>query len=269
MHRERQRGVALCAAGQSLAIGLQAGFEPLGRIDQRRSEDRQTAPPRERKGFGAVGGYAHRRVRHLQRARYHAQITGTKIFALERELLALPRREDEIERFLEAFAALFLGDVKPDIVERERAATDPEFEPSIAEDVGGRGLFDDLHRIVQRQQGHRGPEPDAAGALARRRQYHQRVGEDRERPTEVELAEPRGIEAEIVAELDLCEDVLVALMLGKSARAWQLIEEAEAHLSSLAAGLPPYLASDGYGLKLNCLCRRRFGPAATAVIAPR
>jgi hypothetical protein len=54
----------------------------------------------------------------------------------------------------------------------------------------------------------------------------------------VELAEPRGIEAEVVAELDLCEDVPVALMLGKSARAWQLIEEAEAHLSSLAAGLP-------------------------------
>jgi hypothetical protein len=55
----------------------------------------------------------------------------------------------------------------------------------------------------------------------------------------VELSKPRGIEAEVIAEFDLREDVFVALMLGKTARAWQLVEKAEAHFSSLAAGLQP------------------------------
>src|SRR5215469_92606 len=237
VHRESKRGVALCAGAQSLAIALQAGFEPFGRIDQRRGENRQTAPPCERKSLGAVGGDAHRRVGCLYRTRDHTQITGTKIFAVERKRLALPRRQDEVERFLEALAALFLRDIEPDVIERERAAPDPEFEPSIAEDVGGRGLLDDLHRAMQRQQGYRGAEPDAAGSLPSCRQDHQRIGKDRERPAEVKLSEPRGIEAKLVAELDLREDVAVALALGVAARTRQLVEEAEAHLFFLTAYL--------------------------------
>jgi hypothetical protein len=150
-----------------------------------------------------------------------------------------PRREDEVERLLEAFTALFLRNIEPDVVKRESAAPDPEFEPSIAEDVGGRGLLDDLHRVMQRQQGYRGSEPDAPGSLRGRRQDHQRIGEDRERAAKVELSKPRRIEAKLISELDLREDVVVALILGETARARQLVEKAEAHLSSLAAGLHP------------------------------
>src|SRR5262249_38321264 len=50
---------------------------------------------------------------------------------------------------------------------------------------------------------------------------------------EMNLTEPRGVETERVGKIDLCEDVLVALPLGEAVRAGQLIEEAEAHHSSL------------------------------------
>jgi hypothetical protein len=115
-------------------------------------------------------------MRHLYRPRDYAQLMGTEIFALERELLAFPRRKDEVERLLEPFPAFLLRNIEPDVIERERAAPDPEFEPSVAEDIGGRGLLDDLHRVMQRQQGNRGSEPDAPGSLRGGRQDHQRIG---------------------------------------------------------------------------------------------
>src|SRR5262249_55237767 len=46
---------------------------------------------------------------------------------------------------------------------------------------------------------------------------------------EVQLAEPGGVEPEIVPELDLPHDVLVSLSLGEAAGAWELIEEPESH----------------------------------------
>src|SRR5271166_5373497 len=152
-----------------------------------------------------------------------------KIFALKREVFSLPGREDEVERLLKALAALFLRDVEPNIIERESAPSDSEFEPSVAEDVGDCRLFDDLHRVVQGQQGHCRPEPNPARTLRRRRQHHQRIGEDREGSAEVKFTEPDGIKAEFVAELDLRHDVLVALALGEPASTRQLVEKAEAH----------------------------------------
>ena len=56
----------------------------------------------------------------------------------------------------------------------------------------------------------------------------------------MQLAEPHRVEAERVAELDLREDVLIALLLGISGRARQLVEKPEAHvLSSPAKPLLP------------------------------
>jgi hypothetical protein len=50
----------------------------------------------------------------------------------------------------------------------------------------------------------------------------------------VQFAEPYRIEPDPVAELYLREDVPVALMLGIPRRARQLVEESEAHPSSLS-----------------------------------
>src|SRR5262249_61812944 len=65
--------------------------------------------------------------------------------------------------------------------------------------------------------------------LGGRRQDHQRIGQEGERAAEVQLAEPGGVEAQGISQLDLGQDVLIALALGKAAGAWELIEEAETH----------------------------------------
>jgi hypothetical protein len=65
--------------------------------------------------------------------------------------------------------------------------------------------------------------------LRRRRQYHQRIGEDREGAAEVKFPEPDHVEADLIAELDLRHDVPIALALRKPARTGQLIEKAETH----------------------------------------
>ena len=66
-------------------------------------------------------------------------------------------------------------------------------------------------------------EANAARALRRSGQCHQRIREVRELPDEMNLAEPRGIKAERIGEIDLCEDVLVALSLGETVRAGRLL----------------------------------------------
>jgi hypothetical protein len=91
--------------------------------------------------------------------------------------------------------------------------------------------------MVQRQQRHRGAQADPRGALRGRAQHHQRVGEHGEPAREVELAEPGGVEAEGVAQLDLGQDVRVALALGEAGRARELVEEPEAHVALLGGPL--------------------------------
>src|SRR5215471_6220091 len=51
----------------------------------------------------------------------------------------------------------------------------------------------------------------------------------------MQFPQPGRIETKIIAEFDLREDVLVTLMLGKTARARQLVEKAKAHLFFLTA----------------------------------
>ena len=48
----------------------------------------------------------------------------------------------------------------------------------------------------------------------------------------MQFAEPNRVEPNGVAELDLGEDVVVALLLGIAGRTGQLVEKPEAHASS-------------------------------------
>ncbi len=115
-------------------------------------------------------------------------------------------------------------------MQRGSAAADPQFEAAVAEDVGDRGFLGDLDRVVHRQQRHRRAEADAARPLGRGGQHHQRIGKYRKAPAEVKLAEPYRIEPDLVAEFYLRQNVLIALLLGISGRARQLVKEPEAHV---------------------------------------
>ena len=117
------------------------------------------------------------------------------------------------------------------------AAADAEFEPALAQHVGGRRGLGDADRMVQRQQGDGRAEANAARALCGGRQYHQRIGKDRKGAAEVEFAKPGGIETERLAQFDLRQDVGEASALGVALRARQLVEEAEPHPPLQRAGL--------------------------------
>jgi len=153
-------------------------------------------------------------MRGLQGLGDDGQVAGAEVLPLERELFLRPRLGDEVERFLEALAAFVLRDAVAVVVHRRGAAAGPELEATVAEEVGDGGLFGNLHGIVQGQQRDRRAQADPRRALRRRRQHHERIGENRERAAEVELAEPHRVEAQHVPELDLRHQVLVPLILG-------------------------------------------------------
>src|SRR5215469_660055 len=180
-------------------------------------------------------------MRLLQRPRHEGQVAGMKICAVERKGFIGPRRKDEIERLLKNRAALLRRNAVMGIVPRN-AASDAEFKTTITDDVGNRGFLGDLDRVVQRQQRHRRTETDLLRPLRRRGQCHQRVGQYRKGPNEVNLAEPDGVKAKRVAEIYLRQNILVTLMFGKSVGARQLVEEPKAH------GLPlsPYPSFPGF-----------------------
>src|SRR5712692_688962 len=81
--------------------------------------------------------------------RNHRQVARPKVFSVGREVLLRPRLDDEVERLLEAFPALFLGYLVSRVVDRGRPAPHPELQTAIAEDVGDGRFFGDLHRAVQ------------------------------------------------------------------------------------------------------------------------
>src|SRR5262249_29699528 len=171
----------------------------------------------------------------LHGLRHHRQVPRAVELSLVREGLLGPRLLDEVERLLEARAALLLGDVVAGIVDGSGAPAHPELQATVAQDVGDGRFLGDLHRVVKGQERHRCPEADARRALGSGGQDHERIGEDREGAAEVELAEPRGVETDGVAELDLGDEIEVSPALGVRAGARQLIEEPEAHDPSPAA----------------------------------
>jgi hypothetical protein len=112
---------------------------------------------------------------------------------------------------------------------RYRSAPHPELEPPAGEDVGGRGLLGARERVMERQEGHRGADPDARGALGDHRHRHERVRQEREGAPEVELGQPRHVEAEGVGQADQVDHLAVALGVALLRRLRSLEEEPELH----------------------------------------
>ena len=157
---------------------------------------------REWERVRAVGGDPHRRVGRLHRPRHHRQLARLKVFPVKRKGVVCPRRKNEVERLVEARAALLGRDAIARVVSCD-TATDTEFKATVAKDVRDRRFLGDLYRAVQRQQSYRRAEANAAGPLGRSSQHHQRIGKDRELSNKMNLAKPHRIEADSIAEFYL------------------------------------------------------------------
>src|SRR3989442_555271 len=108
-------------------------------------------------------GHRDRRMRLLIRARGDGGVGEAIELAFVAEGLALPRREDDLQRFEEASLALFVGDAERVVGPRASAAAHAEGEPSVAQMIERGDLAGDAERVVQRKKLNRRPHAQALG----------------------------------------------------------------------------------------------------------
>jgi hypothetical protein len=192
-------------------------------------EDRQAQAPDVREALPGVHRHPDRRVRLLQRPRHHRDVLDLVIRPVVAEPLARPGQPDDVERLAEA--APVLGHRNPEAVElaRDRAAPHPELETAAGQDVGGGGLLRAGQRVVERQQGHRGADADTPGALGDHRHRHERVRQEREGAAEVQLGQPRHVEAQGVGQADEVDHLGVAIAVALPRGFRGLEEQSELH----------------------------------------
>src|SRR5437867_12534806 len=79
------------------------------------------------------------------------------------EGIALPRLENDLERFAETRLTLAVGDAVDVVGAGNAAAADPELEAALADVIERRHLFGDAQRMAERQHGHRRAHPHPPG----------------------------------------------------------------------------------------------------------
>src|SRR5499426_4609876 len=110
------------------AIALHAHGQLRSRHAAKAHEDRQAHPPDVRERLGGRGGHADRRMGLLIRARGHRGVLEAIEFPLVAEGLALPRREDDLERLEKARLTLLVRNAERVVRPRAAAPSDPEVE---------------------------------------------------------------------------------------------------------------------------------------------
>ena len=150
----------------------------------------------------------------LERPRLHRDVGDLVKAALVADPLRGPCAHDNLQRLLEALAAFVARHPEALEVHRDRAAPHAVLQPPAGQQVGGRRLLGGAHRMMERQQRHRGAEPYAPGVLSDRDRDHQRRWHYRKVPEEVQLGHPGDVETELVGEHDLLDRLLVADRLG-------------------------------------------------------
>src|SRR5439155_14555641 len=145
------------------------------------------------------------------------------------EALSRPGEADDLERLVEARAVLRDVDLEAVELARDRAAADAELEASAGEDVRRRGLLVAAQRMLERQQRDRGTDADPRRPLRDDRHHHERICEQRERAAEMQLGQPRHVEAELVRERDQLEHLGVTVRMRLAVRFRRLEEDPELH----------------------------------------
>ena len=172
-----------------------------------------------------------RRMRLLvdRRQQRHAGHRRPEI-ALELHRRAGPGLLDQLDALLDPLAALLHVDAENVELVADEAAADAEIEPALRQLVERRRLLGHPHRIVERQHGRAGAEPDALGA---RREIGEERVVGREQPAvphEMVLDDPGVVDADPVGEFDLLDDAaIVRLRVAHRRQIGRQIEQPEFH----------------------------------------
>jgi hypothetical protein len=133
----------------------------LGDVEAAQSgHQREAHAADHRKRVVRRGRHPDRWVRLLIGPRHHGQIVEREILARVREPLLRPGLENDVERFLEALAALIVPNAVPRVGAREAAAPDAEVEATLADLVDGGGLLGGADGVTQRQDADPGADPE-------------------------------------------------------------------------------------------------------------
>ena len=137
---------------------------------------------------------------------------------------------DQFDALFDPLAALLHVDAEDVELVANEAAPDTKIESALGQLVEGRPLLRHPDRIVERQHGGAGAEPDALGA-AREVREEREVG--REQPAvshEMMFDDPGVVDADAVGELDLLNNAaIVRLSVAHGGQISRQIEQSELH----------------------------------------
>ena len=198
----------LAVLGAGLAVQLGDLLEPAvahgggeGRDDQSAAE-----PGGQLDGGlgerGDVGGQG-----PLHRLRGDRDVLERVVRAAVRDrAISRPQTADQLHAFLEDPLVVLERHLEGQVFAPIVAATSRELHPASAQEIEGGPLFGDADRVMQRQHGDRGGQPDVRRPGGDVGQHEVGTGEDAE-GAEVMLADPRGVHAQLLRVERLGGDV--------------------------------------------------------------
>ena len=156
-------------------------------------------------------------------------------FAFEFHGRAGPGLLDQLDAFLDPLAAVLHVDAENVELVADKTAADAEIEAALRQLIERRRLFGHPHRIVERQHGGAGAEPDALGAGGEIGQERVVGGKQPAVADEVMLDDPGVIDADLVGEFDLLDDAaIVGLRIAHIRQVGGKVEQSELHRRGLS-----------------------------------
>src|SRR5262249_5554785 len=182
----------------------------------------------------------------LKRAWDDGQIVGREVLAGVREAFLGPGLQNEVERLLEALAALVVPHAVPRVGARKTAAPDAEVETALADLIDRGGLLGGANGMAEREHADAGADPHAARARSDRGAQHQRHRGDRRdarahrigRPPvhgEVPLGQPDAVEPLGLRDLGDVHRLAERLFLRSALTVVAFHHEADVHVALLLA----------------------------------
>src|SRR5262249_1114289 len=163
-------------------------------------------------------------MRPLHGPGHHGELLDVVEPAVIAEPILRPREADDLERFVEARAVLGHGDAEAVELRRDGAAPHSELEAAPGQEIRSGYLLRTAQWMVKGGEGDPGANADALRARA-----DAGNGQEREGAPEVQLGQPRDVEAQRVGEVDDVEHLSVALGVRLPGCFRRLEEETESH----------------------------------------
>ena len=244
--------------------------EPLGQSadDGDRHRQAQGAGAERRFRCAAHGDPDRQRILHGSGIDAHPAVQRRTMPARPRDAFILAERDQQLQLLLEQLVVVVEVVAEQREGLREGAAASHDLGATTRQEVERREVLEHADRVIGADHAHRAGEPDAFGALRGGSEHHRGRGHDQVRP--VMFTDAEDIEAELVGELDLLQQVphplLGADRLPRLGVGVELREGVETDLHALRWSHTCIATSGAFGRHIDPgICS---GPASAQTQAP-